>query len=464
MSKIGRNTPCPCGSGKKYKHCCLHQEQDHAAPQREDHRAVGIALDWLAQHYGEQIFTAVLKGFFDCGEHDVKEKMARVPGPLHEMVQININEWLLADAEIVINGRSLRTMDLILGAEGPSLSPQGRKHLETLAASALSFYEIQEVHRGKGVLVIDLLNETASPFFVYEVSATESLVQWDIIAARCMLQDGTYTFGGGVYPFSRDEALRCLVHLREKLKSKPEKESTRSLCTKAITSRWAEIIATPPEMPILLDQQTKELIAYTTDYYVVFDWQELERILLAQEDVEIEEDELVWTHCEAVDDQRYRPLARLERVVGKDRLRVECNTRGKADTARQWLEGLAGRLVRHTSRRSATPSQMLRAESKKKKKSNPPQQDAIPHELKQQILNEYLVRHYEEWPSIPLPALNGKTPLAAAKLKSLRPKLIDLLKQIEQGEARRAKEEGIQPIDLSFLWERLNIERAVGEI
>jgi len=22
--KVGRNEPCPCGSGKKYKHCCLH--------------------------------------------------------------------------------------------------------------------------------------------------------------------------------------------------------------------------------------------------------------------------------------------------------------------------------------------------------------------------------------------------------------------------------------------------------
>ncbi|MCE2482866.1 MAG: SEC-C domain-containing protein [Alphaproteobacteria bacterium] len=21
--KIGRNDPCPCGSGRKYKHCCL---------------------------------------------------------------------------------------------------------------------------------------------------------------------------------------------------------------------------------------------------------------------------------------------------------------------------------------------------------------------------------------------------------------------------------------------------------
>lgn len=24
--KIGRNDPCPCGSGKKYKHCCLLKE------------------------------------------------------------------------------------------------------------------------------------------------------------------------------------------------------------------------------------------------------------------------------------------------------------------------------------------------------------------------------------------------------------------------------------------------------
>ncbi|MFX1268832.1 MAG: SEC-C metal-binding domain-containing protein [Promethearchaeota archaeon] len=22
--KIGRNEPCPCGSGKKYKNCCMH--------------------------------------------------------------------------------------------------------------------------------------------------------------------------------------------------------------------------------------------------------------------------------------------------------------------------------------------------------------------------------------------------------------------------------------------------------
>ena len=28
--KVGRNDPCPCGSGKKYKKCCLGKESDVA--------------------------------------------------------------------------------------------------------------------------------------------------------------------------------------------------------------------------------------------------------------------------------------------------------------------------------------------------------------------------------------------------------------------------------------------------
>ena len=31
MTKIGRNHPCPCGSGKKYKHCCLTAQEMSSA-------------------------------------------------------------------------------------------------------------------------------------------------------------------------------------------------------------------------------------------------------------------------------------------------------------------------------------------------------------------------------------------------------------------------------------------------
>ena len=26
--KLGRNDPCPCGSGKKYKNCCMKKDQE----------------------------------------------------------------------------------------------------------------------------------------------------------------------------------------------------------------------------------------------------------------------------------------------------------------------------------------------------------------------------------------------------------------------------------------------------
>ena len=34
MAKLNRNAPCPCGSGNKYKRCCLPQDQEAAARRR----------------------------------------------------------------------------------------------------------------------------------------------------------------------------------------------------------------------------------------------------------------------------------------------------------------------------------------------------------------------------------------------------------------------------------------------
>jgi len=46
--KIGRNSPCPCGSGKKYKHCCIEK------------RSIGqIVLDDIAEASEEQEFSSL---------------------------------------------------------------------------------------------------------------------------------------------------------------------------------------------------------------------------------------------------------------------------------------------------------------------------------------------------------------------------------------------------------------------
>ena len=35
MTKISRNAPCPCGSGKKYKKCCLQNDLNNAAKSKK---------------------------------------------------------------------------------------------------------------------------------------------------------------------------------------------------------------------------------------------------------------------------------------------------------------------------------------------------------------------------------------------------------------------------------------------
>jgi tetratricopeptide (TPR) repeat protein len=49
MSKASRNDPCPCGSGKKYKKCCLTRDEAArprmAAPEREEHYIAELRPD-----------------------------------------------------------------------------------------------------------------------------------------------------------------------------------------------------------------------------------------------------------------------------------------------------------------------------------------------------------------------------------------------------------------------------------
>lgn len=56
MAKIGRNMPCPCGSGKKYKKCCL----SNSLALGQEERASGLAFvqKFKEQHTDQTITCA----------------------------------------------------------------------------------------------------------------------------------------------------------------------------------------------------------------------------------------------------------------------------------------------------------------------------------------------------------------------------------------------------------------------
>ena len=63
MASPGRNDPCPCGSGRKYKQCCLRSELQEASPSGREpgygHGAVRTALDWLVRKHRRAVRAAL---------------------------------------------------------------------------------------------------------------------------------------------------------------------------------------------------------------------------------------------------------------------------------------------------------------------------------------------------------------------------------------------------------------------
>ena len=82
MNKPGRNDPCPCGSGKKYKRCCLEKDQQAesaalaaaqaaAAAEQEEIKAVLAGEDDLDERSNSVI------DLIDAGKLDEAEEAAR---------------------------------------------------------------------------------------------------------------------------------------------------------------------------------------------------------------------------------------------------------------------------------------------------------------------------------------------------------------------------------------------------
>jgi uncharacterized protein YecA (UPF0149 family) len=118
-NKISRNAPCPCGSGKKYKKCCLAKDEAAASSITVSEGAVARALAWLREHYPEEIERAITLEYFDSLAQEQFEELDELPEDLREMVRLNSFEWALAEGEISHTGDEeddyVPVMELVLG-------------------------------------------------------------------------------------------------------------------------------------------------------------------------------------------------------------------------------------------------------------------------------------------------------------------------------------------------------------
>lgn len=451
MSLVGRNDPCPCGSGVKYKRCCLNRNVAPLLAYRPAERASALAklVRFAAGDEFKPLHKESLSLFWD--EWLVEEPDDELAAVIKsESVNIAYHSWFTYDFE-VHGGQTV--IDLFLDREAKKLSTGEHKFLEGLLASHCRLYEILEVKINQGFELRDLWDDRR--LFVSERAATSQLVAWDVIVGRIgPTGDGGTVFETLTHCFpapAKDELLKVLrkAH-RLYLREFPQKSLVAFFKTimPLIHQWWLNRVALPPRPQIVTSDGTPFVFAK-----VIFDLLDRAAVigcLADREDIADHGDgSFGWLE----------PTGNLQRGIGtlfiEDRRVVfETNSQNRAEKAREFFSGLFGESVKFRAISYEDVEQALKHAPPRPKTKAP----AIPLEEQQRMLGEFYDNHYRKWLDEPVPALGHRTPRHAAKLKTMRPKLVALLKDFES-RAERQRRSGDVAYDFGWMWPELGLTR-----
>jgi len=450
MDKIGRNDPCHCGSGRKYKKCCMMKDKADEYREATLHAhqgAVGKAIAWLEKRYDDEIQTWIRDVWF--GEFDIGASKPISPERSEEM-GINAMEMMLVEGSHVIEaGEEIVFMDKVLGKGGPLMSAEQRQYLQALQKAPLRLWEVTEVKPGVGLTLMDCMDETCIRQ-ILERTASMQIKQWDVIGARpVQVPSEHWELSGAGYHFPRNEAKKVKQFLADAMEDEPE-DFIQGIVSGTITDEWLRLVLNPePFMPQITDAATGEPMMFITEHYRVYDWDGLEVRLKGNANVQ-GDCKQGWHRLKKLDKDSYRSLAAINIGGKKNRIELFTKSLKAADAQRAWFEKLAGDTVRHLTRELGDPLSMLQHGEEIKAVSG---QD-IPEDVQRKMEHDYKRKHYADWADTPLPALMGKTAREAVKTQAGRKAVISLLKDFENGEARND-----YPFEFDFLWKDLGLIR-----
>ena len=457
------NQPCPCGSGKKYKHCCQRAKSNEGAFESTQSEfkphagAVEKAMDWLVNRHRKGWTVSFERLRDELLNPSEREKLSQLDGETLSGVQINLTEWLLAEGEIQTQGSNRRISDYLIGPSGPNWTVGQREWLQQLGQRPLRLYNVTDVIRGEGMTLCDTLNADAAPMVVRDRSASQGLEPGMYLGCRVMREGEYFQLSGATYLFSMLHGPVVANSLRTTAKEFGPLPGLAKKQGLVLMSAWLKQFVSPPPMPTMVDMHSGEPIVLITDHYHVLDWESLARTLQGCADVEGNQME-GWSRIIDCDDGQIRPLAHINLGEKKDQIEIFYKTQTQADQGRAWFDGLTAGAVAFLKRK-VTDSKNIRSQS------NAPQADAgmglpdiDPQELTR-AMAEIVKRTYANWADEPIPALNNKTPRLAIQTASGLERVKGLLRSYESGEKAQAAQQGRSEISYDFLWQSLGVSR-----
>ncbi len=458
-AKPGRNDPCPCGSGKKFKKCCGREEGPSVESVRiPDDEQTGTPMDdyfdllpLFALH--EQKIVQ-----FEPDGPELKKISTRYekhfrPGEEGGLLDSHFTGWELFDLRF---GRSRRTIAERVLADhliASRLSEKGLSLIREMAESYATFYEVLD--DGPEVLVLDELG-TGRRWSVYyyrelfDVPPGKGEIWYTRLIGppeRAMSYSTPYVYEPDtraqfkrgvdrqVKDFLKDP--RSIGVPSERLFAESQKQSalfwaeyihfSNNATTETLSSVPSERPA--PLLPHIVNTD-KEDIVFTETHFRVKDEQAVRRRLAKLKTFDYDEKDDSWTWLKPPSRQ-FPDEPRTSRGCFRfkdGRLVAETNSRERALWLEQKLKGhLPGQLVlEKTLYRQVDDPPPLPPEEMEKLERETDEFNARP-EVREALRREKERHYFEKWPRMKVPALGNVTPLQAAKTEEGRRKLVDLL-------------------------------------
>lgn len=182
----GRNDPCPCGSGRKYKHCCLKANDTTDFLWRQvrsaEGRLVPALFNLAVAEYGAPFFRAALDEFFVWG--GVPDNYEEADG----FGTFFVPWWVFGfvadpnDPDGPTNAPDEPLAAVYLRRHRDDLSPIECAFLEAALTSPMSFYAVTRTVPARAMHLHDIL--TGTDIVVQERSASNIVTSGALLFTR----------------------------------------------------------------------------------------------------------------------------------------------------------------------------------------------------------------------------------------------------------------------------------------
>jgi hypothetical protein len=480
--KPGRNDPCPCGSGKKYKQCCLKAAQTQPEDDflwRRIRRAIEGSpmqiLEFATAHFGKAALTEAWDDFMPWEDEAFAIDTPHMP----VFMPWFFYEWRPDPHSTSVKREALdgRTPGrAYLDKKGKQLDPLLVRYIEQCCATPFSYYDVIEVRPGAGFTLRDIF--TGEEIDVTEQAGSRQSQIGDILFGKVVTIDSVSMLEACA-PFMFPPTVKSAV-----LKLRKKMERSKSPLTPELLREYrydmlglyhdiTDRLLNPP-MPQLQNTDGDPLLPHRLVYEIDSPRAAFEALsplcltdsaeeLLTEagydSNGELRDIEFPWQKRSNEKNKTWDNTILGHIKIDGRSMSIEVNSENRAKKIRALVEEMLPGARYKTTVIESVQAMLARAEeqgetpaSRQRRKEH----DELNNLPKVQAqIAEYMRQHYRNWPEEELPALNGKTPLQAVKTRDGREMVEALLLDIE----RRGKHTSppLDPAIIAELREKLEL-------